>query len=153
MLIEVRVKVSRIIDNKTRKRTETFIVDDCQLFVEAEHAVMNNLSWDQQQGLVEDYEVQSLKISPIREVCTQYAGESSFIATLKDVFIEDDGTEKSLKYKVLLWADSLSEAMARTNVFSRQGYNMSVEGLKEVNYEYLTQNNNESSEEASEETC
>ena len=59
------------------------------------------------------------------------------MATLRDVFITDDGTEKELKYKVLLWADSLSEAMARTNVFARQGYNMNVDGLKEVNYEYL----------------
>ena len=50
----------------------------------------------------------------------------------------DDGTEKAMKYKVLLWADSLPEAMARTNVFSHQGYNMSVEGLKEMECTYLT---------------
>lgn len=144
MLVEVKVKVTRIIDSKTRKRNETFIVNNCELFVEAEHAVLSNLTSDQEQGLVEDFEIQSLRISPIKEVCTEYAGESSFIATLKDIFLTDDGTEKPMKYKVLLWADSLSEAMARTNVFARQGYDMSVEGLKEVNYEYLThQDSNE----------
>ena len=144
MLVEVKAKVTRIIDSKTRKRNETFIVNNCELFVDAEHAVLNNLTSDQEQGLVEDFEIQSLRISPIKEVCTEYAGESSFIATLKDVFLTDDGTEKPMKYKVLLWADSLSEAMARTNVFARQGYDMSVEGLKEVNYEYLThQDSNE----------
>lgn len=138
MLIEVKVKVVRVIDNKARKRTETYIVDDCQLFVEAEHQVTAALVEEQNGGVVEEFGIQSLRLSPIREVCTEYSGQFSFIATLKDVFLADDGTEKSLKYKVLLWADSLSEAMARTNVFARQGYDMSVEGLKEVNYEYIT---------------
>ena len=137
MLIEVKVKVARVIDNKARKRTETYIVDDCQLFVEAEHQVTAALVEEQNAGTVEEFEIQSLRLSPIREVCTEYSGQFSFIATLKDVFLADDGTEKPLKYKVLLWADSLSEAMARTNVFVRQGYDMSVEGLKEVNYEYI----------------
>ena len=36
MLIEVKVKVARIIDGKTRKRTETYLKPDCELFVEAE---------------------------------------------------------------------------------------------------------------------
>ena len=138
MLIEVKVKVARVIDNKVRKRTETYIVDDCQLFVEAEHQVTAALVEEQNGGIVGEFEIQSLRLSPIKEVCTEYSGQFSFIATLKDVFLADDGTEKSIKYKVLLWADSLSEAMARTNVFVRQGYDMSVEGLKEVNYEYIT---------------
>ena len=137
MLIEVKVKVVRIIDGKTRKRTETYVVDNCELFVNAEHVVMSVLSEEQSSGTVDNFEIQCLKISPIKEVCTEYSGGFSYMATLRDVFITDDGTEKELKYKVLLWANSLSEAMARTNVFARQGYNMNVDGLKEVNYEYL----------------
>ena len=137
MLIEVKVKVARIIDGKTRKRTETYVVDNCELFVNAEHEVMSVLSEEQSSGTVDNFEIQCLKISPVKEVCTEYTGEFSYMATLRDVFITDDGTEKELKYKVLLWANSLSEAMARTNVFTRQGYNMNVDGLKEVNYEYL----------------
>jgi len=137
MLIEVKVKVARVIDGKVRKRTETYVVDNCELFVNAEHVVMSVLSEEQSSGTVDNFEIQCLKISPIKEVCTEYSGEFSYMATLRDVFITDDGTEKELKYKVLLWADSLSEAMARTNVFTRQGYDMNVDGLKEVNYEYL----------------
>ena len=148
MLIEVKVKVARIIDGKTRKRTETYVVDNCELFVNAEHEVMSVLSEEQSSGTVDNFEIQCLKISPIKEVCTEYSGEFSYMATLRDVFITDDGTEKELKYKVLLWADSLSEAMARTNVFARQGYDMNVDGLKEVNYEYL---NGLTTEEESEE--
>ena len=70
MLIEVKVKVARVIDGKTRKRTETYIVDDCQLFVEAEHQVTAALVEEQNGGVVEEFEIQSLRISPIREVCT-----------------------------------------------------------------------------------
>ena len=137
MLVEVKVKVARIIDGKTRKRTETYLMDS-EIFANAEYAVMNSLANEQNLGTVDEFEIQSLRISPIKEICTQYAGEFSFVATLKDVFLTDDGTEKAMKYKVLLWADSLPEAMARTNVFSRQGYNMSVEGLKEMECTYLT---------------
>ena len=150
MLVEVKVKVARVIDGKTRKRTETYLKDNCTLFVEAEQAVMEQLVVEQDTGLIESFEIQSLRLSPIKEVCTQYTGDSTFIATLKDTFVEDDGTEKSMKYKVLLWADSLSEAMARTNVFARQGYNMSVEGLKEVEVEYFQEQVNPEIQESSE---
>lgn len=148
MLIEVKVKVARIVDGKTRKRTETFLVPDCELFVNAEHQVMNSLSGEQESGLIENYEIQSLKISPIKEVCDQWledyivGGDPAFIATLKEIFHADDGTEKTLKYKVLLWASSHSRALQRVQELARQGYDMQIEGIKQVDYEYLTPQNN-----------
>ena len=59
------------------------------------------------------------------------------MATLKDIWLEDDGTEKYLKYKVLLWADSPSQAMSNTLQLSKEGYDMQIEGIKQVDYEYL----------------
>ena len=96
MLVEVKVKVARLIDNKLRKRTETYLVPDCELFVNAEHQVMNILSEEQNSGIVDDYEIQSLRISPIKETCPQWYDTSlpAFIATLQDIFHADDGTEK-----------------------------------------------------------
>ncbi len=144
MLIEVKVKVARIIDGKTRKRTETYIVPDCELFVNAEHLVMNHLSEEQNSGLIDNYEIQSLRISLIKEVCDQWledytiGGDPAFIATLKEVFHTDDGTEKTMKYKVLLWASSHSHALQRVQELARQGYDMQIEGIKQVDYEYLT---------------
>lgn len=143
MLIEVKVKVSRIIDAKIRKRTETFLVPDCELFVNAEHQVMQSLTQEQQSGVVEEFEIQSLRISPIREICTQFQGESTFIATLKDIFLDDSGNEKLLKYKVLLWANNLTQANQHIQQLSHEGYDMQVEGIKQVDYEYLTNNNEE----------
>ncbi len=138
MLIEVKAKVARIIDGKTRKRQETFLIDK-ELFAEAEYAVTANLSNDQEQGEVEDFEIQSLKMSQIREVATQFTGTDTFIATLKDIWLDNDGTEKTLKYKVLLWADDLTAANTRVHQLAREGYNMLIEGIKQVNYEYFSE--------------
>ena len=137
MLTEVKVKVSRVIDSKTRKRTETYLTE-ADVFAQAEIAVMTLLEQQTEDGLVENFEIQSLRISPIKEICTQYQGEETFVITLKDIFVDDNGNEKFLRYKVLLWADSLSQANARANELSHQGYSMLVEGIKQADYEYLT---------------
>ena len=138
MLIEVKVKVARVIDNKTRKRTETFIIDK-EFFSEAEYVVTQELSEEQNSHLVENFEVLSLKVSPIKEVCTQFEGENSYTATLVDMFLEDDGTEKPIKYKVLLWANSLTEANTNVQTLAKEGYNMLVEGIKQTEVTYLTE--------------
>ena len=149
MLIEVKVKVARIIDGKTRKRTETYIIPDCELFVHAEHRVLQQLAEEQESGLIEYSEILSLRQSPIKEVCTQWLedytlqGYPSFIATLKDIFHDDNGNEKALKYKVLLWASNHSQALIRVQQLARQGYDMQIEGIKQVDYEYLVEQSNQ----------
>lgn len=142
MLIEVKAKVSWIIDAKTKKKQETFILDK-EVFAQAEYAVMQLLTGYQQEGTVEGFEILGLKVSPIKEVITQYQGDIPFVATLRDVFLQDDGTEKSIRYKVLLWADAISEAMGRVREVASQGYNMQIDSLKEMNYTYLNEENNE----------
>ena len=136
MLIEVKVKVARVIDGKTRKRTENYIIDK-EFFAEAEYAVATTLNEEINQGTIEDFEIQSLKISQIKEVASQFNGDDTFIATLKDIWLADDGTEKSLKYKVLLWADDLTQANSHIQQLAREGYDMQIEGIKQVDYEYL----------------
>jgi hypothetical protein len=143
MLIEVKVKVARIIDGKTRKRTETYLKPDCELFVEAEQAVMERLTQEQNDSLIDTFEIQSLRISPIKEVCTQFNGEFTYIATLTDIFHADDGTEKTLKYKVFLWANGHSDAVYNIQTLVRQGYEMHIQGIKEVDYEYLNEEETE----------
>ena len=138
MLIDVKTKVARVIDGKTRKRTETFVVDK-ELFAQAEYAVMNSLIEDQNNGTVEEFEIQALKISAIKEIATQFTGDFTFIATLNDIFVDDKGNERIIKYKVLLWADSLTQANTRTLQLVHQGYEMKIEGIKQVDYEYLTE--------------
>ena len=104
---------------------------------------MEELSEQQGSNLIEEFQIQSLKISPIMEVCTQYEGEIAYIATLKDYFHTDDGTEKIIKYKVLLWANNHAEALSRIQELAREGYDMHIEGIKEVDYVYLNEEDHE----------
>lgn len=142
MLIEVKTKVTRIEGKKTKKETVTFILDK-EFFSEAEYAVTKLLGEEKTGKSVSDYEIQSLRISPIKELATQYTGENTFVVTLTDVFTDDEGNEKPLKYKVLLWAKDLSEAWERTKELSEQGYDMHIEGIKEADYEYLSEGEDE----------
>jgi len=141
MLIEVKTKVARVIDGKTRKRTETYVMDK-EFFSQAEYAVTELLNGD---TTVEDFQIQILKLSQIKEIDDQSIDNSipSFITTLIDIFHQDDGTEKKLRYKVLLWADNLTAANRRANELSHQGYDMQIEGIKQVDYEYLIEQSNQ----------
>ena len=118
MLIEVKAKVAWIIDGK--------VVND---------------------GSADSFEIQGLKVSPIKEIVTQYSGDYTFIVALRDVMLQDDGSEKTIKYKVLLWADSISEAMTHAREIVQQGYDMQIDSLKEVSYTYLNSEENETSTE------
>ena len=142
MLIEVKTKVTRIEGKKYKRVITTFILDR-ELFSQAEYTVTELLENEEKNGTVFDYEIQSLKCSSIKELATQYTGENTFVVTLTDVFTDDEGNEKPLKYKVLLWAKDLSEAWERTKELSEQGYDMHIEGIKEVNYEYLSEGEEE----------
>lgn len=136
MLVDVRAKVAWIIDDKIKKQTETFILD-ADTFSQAEYAIMQELSAKKEVNLIDDYEILYLKVSAIKEVYTQYEGEYSYVITLKDTTLQDDGSEKSIKYKVLLWASSITDAMSHAREIAAQGYDMQIDGLKEVNYTYL----------------
>lgn len=136
MLIEIKVKVSRVIDAKVKKRVETYLTEK-ELFSQAEYQITDLLTKD---STADDFEIQSLRISPIKEVANQYQGEYAFVTTLKDIWTDDDGTEKYLKYKVLLWADSLTEANQHVQQLAREGYDMLIEGIKQVDYVYLNEN-------------
>lgn len=144
MLIEVKAKVAWVIDNKIKRKLETYILDQ-EVFANAEYAVMRLLSDHRNEGTIDDFEIQGLKISTVKEVITQFQGEYSFIASLRDTMLMDDGSEKTIKYKVLLWADSITEAMNHAREIVQQGYDMQIDSLKEVNYTYLNMQENEES--------
>jgi hypothetical protein len=139
MLIEVKTKVEFIIDNKSKKKAVTYVLDT-EFFANAEYQVTGMLEELKKQSTVKSYDVLSLKQSPIKEVITNHDGEHSYIATLEDIFTEDDGTEKKLKYKVLLWADNHQQALAHITELVKQGYDLAIKGIKEVDYEYLNEN-------------
>lgn len=140
MLIEVKVKVSRIEELKTKKLTETYILDR-EFFSQAEYTVTEKLNEEMESHLIDDFYIVSLRQSSIKEIDEQSLDDTkpSFTVTLKDIFLADDGTEKKLKYKVLIWGNDLTEANRRALELSHQGYDMLIEGIKQVDYIYITE--------------
>ena len=49
-----------------------------------------------------------------------------------------------------MWAKDLTEATKRTADFAKQGYNLAIESLKEVDYIYLNEENNVSKQQTTE---
>lgn len=145
MLIEVKARVAWKIDGKVKKKMETYILFK-EIFAQAEYDVMTTITDYINDGTAEDFEIIGLKQSNIKEIISQYEGEHSYIVTLRDTITQDDGTEKQMKYKVLLWANNISEAMNHAREVASQGYDMQIDGLKEVNYTFLNSNDNGESE-------
>lgn len=138
MLIEVKIKVTKKVDTKYRKSVETYLLDE-EFFAQAEYALTHLLEADMEVhgGPIYDFYITSMKCSSIKEIADQFKGEHSFIATLKDIFVDDDGNEKALRYQVLLWADNLTEANQRAQQLAKEGYDLLIEGIKQVDYEYI----------------
>lgn len=134
MLIEIKVREKRKNGDKYRKSVVTYLMEE-EFFSEAESKLMTKFSAEMVDD--EDYEILSLRQSQIKEVACQYTGGNNYIATLKDLWTDDDGNEKALKYKVLLWADSLTDATKNATELQKQGYNMLIESVREVNCIYL----------------
>lgn len=133
MLVEIKVKVSRNTENKIRKTVDTFLME-ADFFTKAEYRVTEILS---KEAGVELFEIQSLKLSPIKEIASQFIGDNMFKATLKDTWTDDNGNVKHLKYQVLLWAKDLLDATSNAQKLVKQGYEMQIESLKEVDYIYI----------------
>lgn len=136
MLIETKVKISKRIDDKTFKSTVTYLTDSEHL-VEAITNVISYLDILKRSHQIEDADLLSCKQSNIKEVATQFEGNKSYIATLKDIWIDEIGNEKSMRYKVFLGAADLTECNSRVQDLAKEGYDMKVESLTEVDMMYL----------------
>lgn len=133
MLIEIKAKVARNVNGNTRTSTELYL-KDAEFFSEAEYEVSSLL--EQQGGEVADYSIISLRQSPIKEFLNSKTDdeEQSYIASLRAAYTDDNGNEKAMHYKTLLWAHSLTEANTRAQNYSREGYDMKIESITEKEY-------------------
>ena len=121
-----------IIDRKGNDKevTDKYIVENCELFAEAE-----------QKGLelpLTASDVTTIKRSAIKEFVntpTNDAAEAIYIATIVDTFVNDDGDEKKLKYKVALYALSVTNANKITQEYMAQGLcDMECEEIKKTSF-------------------
>lgn len=94
---------------------ENYLVDKCIFFAEAEVKMLEEYN--------NENEVVAMKQSKIREfVNNRIKGEQDiYIAIIEDIFVEDDGSEKRIKYEVGVFAESVSEATRIVLDYMKQG--------------------------------
>lgn len=101
---------------KDKEITEKYIVEGCELFGEAELKMLQYFN--------NENDVTAIKQSRIREFINAINNEAEqgiYVATIADVFVDDKGVEKEIKYVVALWATSVEEATHITNEYMKQG--------------------------------
>lgn len=126
MYYEMTTKVTRVKDDGAEKEVSERYITDCLTFEEAERKGMETYSADNTDG-----DVIAIKRSNVREIVNEdEEKEHYFKATIVDVFVDDNGKEKELKYYVLIRANDLGEATDKANEYMRQGLqDMRLDGI------------------------
>lgn len=78
------------------------------------------------------FEVVAIRQSKVKEIANSSTSDDDLIwcAELQDVFHDDDGSEKTLRYKILLFAKTFDSAKAFISEYMKQAYDMSLVSLK-----------------------
>lgn len=117
------------VDNRGNDRNvkENLVLLNAISFAEAEE-----IGYKYGDGLT-DIDVVSIKRSKIKEVLNERSKETDLIwqAELMTLFCDDEGNEKQIKYKTILFAETFDSAKAFVTEYMRQGYDdMSLVSLK-----------------------
>ena len=116
-------------EGKTVK--EQYLVDNRNLFAEVEDAMYVGFDG------YKDLDVIAVKRSRIKEIINTRQSEDDLIwmAELQDTFVDDDGKEKYIKYKVVLYSKTFDTAKAFISEYIKQGYNLALVSLKLTKFE------------------
>ena len=114
-----------------RNRKQNLILEHAESFANAEE-----IGYDYGSGLTA-IDVVAIKRSKIKEIANERTSddEKIFLATLVDVFHNDDGSEKEMKYTIAFFSKSMASANAYINEYAKQGYNMSITKIVESKYD------------------
>ena len=117
------------VDNRGNDKNvkENLVLLNATSFTEAEE-----MGYKYGDGLT-DIDVVSIKRSKIKEVLNERSNDTDLIwqAELMTLFYDDEGNEKQIKYKTILFAQTFDAAKAFVTEYMRQGYDdMSLVSLK-----------------------
>ena len=130
MIYEVQITYVTV-DNRGNDKNvkENLVVQNAISFADAEET-----GYEYGQGLnLNEVDVVGVKRSKIKEILNTCQHDEDLIwqAELMDVFHDEEGNEKEIKYKTILFAQSFDSAKAFISEYMRQGYeNMSLVSLK-----------------------
>lgn len=121
------------VDNKGNDKNVkvNLVVTNATSFAEAEET-----GYEYGEGLT-NVDVISIKRSKIKEVLNERNNDTDLIwlAELMTSFLDDEGNEKQIKYKTVLFAPTFDGAKAFVAEYMKQGYDdMSLVSLKLTKY-------------------
>lgn len=127
MIYETKIQFT-VGDKITKQR---YIVEEAESFGDAESQTCEYCAGEA------DTEVTDVKRSRIKEIVNvrTCADELLWMAELQDVFHTDEGEEKELRYKVVVFAKTFDSAKARMAEYMKMGYDMTLVSLKVTKFE------------------
>ena len=118
--------VARDDKGKENNIKESLIVRNVENFESAAKSLLSAFQ------SADDFDVISLKRSKIKEIANNRENEEDllWLAELQDVFLDDNGKEKYIKYKVLFFSKTYDSASEFITEYAKQGYDMQLVSLK-----------------------
>lgn len=115
-------------DDKGTERTykEQYILENQELFSQVESKLFEEFEG------YKDFDVVAIKRSTIKEIANQRESNEDLLwqAELQDTFVDDDGNEKLIRYKILAFSKTFDSAKAFITEYIKQGYNLELISLK-----------------------
>ena len=130
MIYEATISYISIDEKGKDKRVkENFLVENALSFAEVETLLAMDF------GERTEFDVIAIKRSRIHEIANAKEKDNKiFLAEVADVFLQDDGSEKDVKYTIAIWAENIEKAHALMSEYLKQGYSMVLRGIKETNF-------------------
>lgn len=129
MFYQLKIKRT-VIDDKGNDRsvTEDYIVDQ-ELFGESEMRGYQEFNGECDVVVVK-------RLPNLKEFVNERNDEVDvdlYLATLEEKFVNDDGDESAMKYKVIVYAQNINEATRLLNDYLKQGLNnLTLIGVKKT---------------------
>ena len=133
MIYEGTIKYETVTKKgNTKIVRESYLIEKVDTFSQAEIALTtyaNALN-------IQDVDVVSLKRSKIKEIANHGSKLKTpmFVATLTDVFTDDNGNEKETNYDIAFFAQNIQEAHNFIIYYTEQGYCMEMRSLKQAKF-------------------
>lgn len=130
MIWEFTISYHSIDNGKEKVKKEKFVFDKCESFGEVEQKAIDLFDH------LSEMEVIAIKQSKVKEIVNykKYQDEKIFDATLRDVFVDEDGNEKYINYHILLCAKTFDNAKDLVSQYLKQGYDITLVTLKETSF-------------------
>lgn len=138
MFYHVKVQFTSVNESGAKiKEKHEVLVDNCELFAEAEQKVLDEFIY----AGTGDVEVTNMKRSNIMEFVNSHQGgddENIYTATIVSIFVEESGKEKETKYHVGVFAKSVNEATSIVQQYMKMGLqDMRLVSVKETKIEQV----------------